>query len=517
MKAKSGKGISRRDFLKYSGVVAATGALGGVSTKRVLAKGSADELVVGFSGDPGHMDPTIEAGMLGWSTFAHMFETCVWRDKNSKPTPRLAEKWEQVSPTAMRWYLRKGVKFHNGEDFTAEAVKLTIEKLTAPGSRSPSKGRLSPIAGFKIHDAHTIDLITEKPTRPLLRNTTSTFIISPRALQEFGDKFSTNPVGTGQMRFVEYRPGQYVVLEANPEYWGKKPSIERLRIRFIPETGTRIAALIIGEVMMINNIPPDQFSRIQKNPNLKLLVSPTNRVVFVTLRCDHEPFNDKRVRQAMNYAIDKETLTKDLMGGMSQVAKSPLPQRVFGAHPGLTPYKYDPDRAKKMLAEAGANGATFYFGSPKGRYLMDKQVGEAIAGYLSAVGLNVKFENPIWSTFAAEITKFEKCKYDGYLFGYGVSNDEPDMLMWSHFHSKAPRRTMYSNPEVDRLLNEARETFDEKKVEELYHKAQEIVWDECPWIFTYEQPDICAINEKLQWSAGRLDEYYLFYDATLKA
>lgn len=522
MKGKSRKGISRRDFLKYSGFAAATGALGTLSSRRAFGQAPsvikpAKELTVAFSGDPGHMDPRVEAGMIGYSIFDHMVETWVYRDKDCRSIPLLAEKWEQASPTALRLYLRKGVKFHNGEDFTAESVKLSIEQVAAPTSRSPMKMKMEAIRDFKIHDPHTIDLITAAPNRPLAGNSSLTYMISPRALRELGDKFSTKPVGTGQMKFVEYRPGQHVVMEPNPDYWGQKSNFQRLRIRFITEAGTRIAALETGEVMMINNVPPDQVSRLRANPNVQVVVSPTNRMMFSTIRCDRKPFNDKRVRQAMNYAVDKKALTQGILGGMAPMPKGLLAEGVLRAHPGLPPYAYDPDRAKKLLKEAGAMGATFNFGAPNGRYLMDRQIGEAIAGFLSEVGLNVKFENPIWSVFISQITKYEKCPYDGYIFGYGVLSGDPDWQMWDHYHSKAVKRTFYNNPEVDRLLDAARETFDEGKVKELYYKAQEIVWEECPWIFLYEQPDICAINKKLKNWTGRRDECYLFHKASLEA
>jgi ABC-type transport system substrate-binding protein len=290
-----------------------------------------------------------------------------------------------------------------------------------------------------------------------------------------------------------------------------------MRIRFIPENGTRLAALEAGEVMMINNVPPDQVGALRGNPNLQVISVPSNRVIFVSLRTDRKPFNDKRVRQAMNYAIDREAITKGIFSGMAPVSRAPLPSGVFGFHTGLTPYPYDPERAKKLLAEAGATGATFNFGAPNGRYLMDKQVGEAIAGYLDAIGLKVAFENPSWSTFVSEITKFEKAKYDGYMFGWGIVTAEPDQLMGEHFYSVNARRTLYNNPEVDRLIVDARENFDDARVRADYQKAQEILWNECPWIWLYEQPDITAINKKLRGFAGRRDEYLMFWDASLDA
>jgi peptide/nickel transport system substrate-binding protein len=512
--------ITRRQALQLAAAGGAT-LLGLWPRSQVLAAPAiikpAAELVVAFSADPGHMDPRVEAGGIGWSIFEHIFDNFVFRDERTNPIPWLVERWEQVSPNALRWQLRQGVKFHNGEEFTAESVKVSFEQYTAPTSRSPWKNRLAVVKEFKAPDPHTVDLITEHPNRPLLRNSTSAMALSPRALRELGDKFATNPVGTGQMRFVEYQPGQYVVMEENAAYWGQRSNFKQIRFRFIPENGTRLAALEAGEVMMVNNVPPDQIGRLKANPNLRVLAAPTNRVMFVTLRNDRKPFNDKRVRQAMNYAIDKEAITQDLMGGMAPIARAPLPEAVLGFHPGLPPYKYDPERAMKLLAQAGAKGATFNFGAPNGRYLLDKQVGEAIAGYLEAVGLKVAFENPAWSTFVSEVTKYDKSKYDGYLFGWGVVSGEPDQLMGDHFSSKSVARTKYHNPEVDRLLEEGQESFDEAKVKAAYMRAQEIIWDECPWIFLYEQPDITAVNKRLQWSGGRRDEYWLFFTASLEA
>lgn len=510
--------LTRRQALELAAVGGAA-VLGLWPRRTVLAAPAvpAAELVVAFSADPGHMDPRVEAGVPGFSIFLHMHDPLVWRDERTNPIPWLVEHWEQVSPNTLRWHLRKGVKFHNGEEFTAESVKVSFEQYSAPTSRSPWRNRLAVVKEFRAPDPHTIDLVTAHPNRPLLRNSTSTMVLSPRALRELGDKLATNPVGTGQMRFVEYQPGQHVVMEANPEYWGQRSNIKQMRVRFIPENGTRLAALEAGEVMMVNNVPPDQIGRLRGNPNLQVLASPTNRVIFVTLRTDRKPFHDKRVRQAMNYAIDKQAITQDLLGGMAPIARAPLPEAVFGFHPDLPPYTYDPERAMKLLAEAGATGATFNFGTPNGRYLLDKQVGEAIAGYLEAVGLKVIFENLAWSAFISEVTKYDKTKYDGYLLGWGVVTGEPDQLMGDHFYSKKVGYTKYDNPEVDRLIDEARESFDEARVKAAYARAQAIVWDECPWIFLYEQPDISAINRKLKWAAGRRDEYLLFWDASIEA
>jgi peptide/nickel transport system substrate-binding protein len=516
------KGVNRRRFLQVAGAAAGAAALGrlpGVSSAGAPAvMKSTPELVVAFSVDPGHFDPRVEAGVPGFSMmYPHMFETIVWRrqDLSLDPALSLAERWEQVNPTTLRFTLRQGVKFHNGDDFDAEAVKVTATAYTAPESKFPVKSSMAVTREVRVADKHTVDYITEVPSRPLLRILAFQAMMSPRAMQELGPKIATNPIGTGPYKFVEYIPGQHVLMEVNPQYWGRKPPSNRLKIRFIPENGTRLAALESGEVMMVTNVPPDSIKRLQSNPNLDMRTSVTNRIMFITLRTDRPPWTDKRARQALNYAVDKEAITKDLLGGLAPIAEAPLPPAVFGSHTGLKPYPYDPAKAKQLLAEAGASGATFNLGVPNGRYLLDKQIGEAIAGYLSDVGLQVNLENPIWSSFVTEISKFDKAKYDGYFFGWGVVTAEPDQLMREHFHSKFTRRNAYRNPEVDRLVDEAAESFDEPKVKAAYTRAQEIVWDECPWIFLHLQPDLNAVNRRLQGFVARPDEWLILTEAHL--
>ena len=522
-KERTQAGMNRRGFLRVAGA-AAGAAAGALPASRAMAAAApavirpTPELVVAFSVDPGHLDPRVEAGVPGFSMmYPHMYETIVWRRKDITPDASLslAERWEQLNPTTLRLRLRRGVKFHNGEEFEGEAVKLTNSLFTAPESKFPTKSSMMVTREVRVVDKYTVEYLTSAPSRPLLRILQFQTMMSPRALKDLGPKIATNPVGTGPYKFVEYVPGQHVLMELNPQYWGPKPKSTRLKIRFIPENGTRTAALESGEVMMVTNVPPDSIKRLQANPQLEMRTSVTNRIMFVTLRTDRAPFNDKRVRQAMNYAIDKEAITKGLLGGLAPIAQGPMPPAVFGAHTGLRAYPYDPGKAKQLLAAAGASGATFNLGVPNGRYLLDKQIGEAIAGYLTDAGLTVNFENPTWSSFVTEISKFDKAKYDGYLFGWGVVNGEPDILMREHFHSKFTRRNAYKHPDVDRLVDEAAESFDEAKVKAAYFKAQEIVWDECPWIFLHLQPDLNAVNKRLQGFEARPDEWLILTEAYL--
>jgi peptide/nickel transport system substrate-binding protein len=215
---------------------------------------------------------------------------------------------------------------------------------------------LAVVRDVQVVDKSTVDYITAVPNRPLLRALSSQTTLSPRALQELGPKIATNPVGTGPYKFIEYVPGQHLLMEVNPNYWGPKPKSQRLKIRFLPENGTRVAALESGEVMLITNVPPDTIKRLKSNPQLEMRTAVTNRIMLVNLRTDRPPWNDKRARQALNYAIDKEAITEGILGGLAPSARAPLAPALLGSHPGLQPYPYDPEKAKKLLAAAGAIG-----------------------------------------------------------------------------------------------------------------------------------------------------------------
>jgi len=412
--------------------------------------------------------------------------------------------------------LRKGVQFTNGEEFNAAAVQASFSAFAGNDSKIGWKAVLAPIKAYRTVDPYTIDLLTETPLRPLLRNTTSSFAMSPRAVHGPRDEFTSHPIGTGQMKFVEYRPGQHVIVESNPQYWGPKSHFDRIQFRFIKENGTRIAALQAGDVMMIDNVPPDQVAGLKANPALNVLVAPTNRTILIAIRADRKPFDDVRVRQAMNYAVDKESITKNIFGGMAAVARSVMTNVVFGYDGSLPPYRYDPDKAKKLLSDAGATGATFRFGAPNGRYLLDKQVAEALVEYLDAVGLKVVFDNPDWGVFVQEVYKPTDSKYDGYMFGWSIPANEPDSVMHEWFYSKTSYfRSSYRNPQVDSLIEQGEQTFDLSQARQAYQKLQRIIWQDAPWIFLYEQPQVYAINKKLQWTDGRRDEYMLFKDASV--
>jgi peptide/nickel transport system substrate-binding protein len=473
----------------------------------------ADELVVALTPDPINMSPWLPNSMTGYSMHYHVHEPVIFRDENMELTPVLAESWEQVEPTTLQLNLRQGVMFTNGEELTSEAVKFSYEKVLDEGHGALWRGMIASISEIETPDDYTVLLHTPEPNRALLRNLTLVGIMTENIFDEIGGDWATNAIGTGPYKFVEFRPAERLVLERNDDYWGDLAATRRLDIRVITETGTRVSALQTGEVLVVNNVPPDQVDRIEQDPNLEIMSTPTARIVYLGIRVDREPFDDVRVRQAINYAVNAEEIVEGLFLGLTDAADGPLAPMVYGAKNDFGVWPYDPDRARELLEEAGVSqGQRIVLGTPDGRYIQDRQVSEAVAGYLAEVGFDVDFRAAEFGEFQNEVLRGAESEYDLHLLAWGVINMEPDYQLRAHFHSEwTDTRTGYGNPEVDELLdNAAASVDDDDQALEYLHAAQEIIWEECPWIWLYYQPEIHGVNTRVSGYTPRPDEYILF-------
>jgi ABC-type transport system substrate-binding protein len=502
--------VSRRRFLSTTAAFGVLTALDpGAGGRRAAAAGT--DLRVGMSVDPvtpGDPRQTM-SGLAGLSqAVPHVFETLVVRDDAMRPGPGLAERWDQIDPTTLRLHLRKGVKFHNGEPFDGESVKYTIESILAPASKSHRKSQIQAVKEISIPSAHVVDLNTGVPNRPLLRMLGNIPIMAPKASQAQGERIATTPVGTGPFRHAEYLPGNRWVLKASPDYWGPRPRLQQVTWRYVKDDGARVAALLAGDVDVINNVPPDQIGRVKSAGKAVESVVGTF-IIYCGMRCDRGPFTDIRVRQALNYAVDKKAIVDKLLAGQGQVADSPLaPTLAYRRSLGAWPY--DPERARALLKEAGYDGRTareVVFGTAVGRYIRDREIGQAISGYLEAVGFKHRFEAPDWPAYFSAVRRGgDSSKYDMFILGYGPQSMEPDQLLSYAFQSKPYLNTMaYANPEVDRLLQAGRETFDESKLAGIYGDLTKTVWNDAPVIWLHFQPEITAFASGLKGYGPRAD------------
>ena len=515
-RALLGQPLSRRRVLGMVGAglgAVAIHPLGGSAAARQAGGEPAGELVFGVAADPVSMDPRVSIVTSGFAMLRHVYEPLVFRDDQMQLIPVLAESWERPDPRIWQFRLRQGVKFHNGEDFDAESVRYTLESILSGENAWVNTQFASYIAAIErveVTDPHTVLLHTTQPSNALINNLALIGMLPPKAAAEAGENFTNTPIGTAPYRVTEYASNSRMVVEAFDGYWGEKPASQKITFRILPEDATRLAALESGEVHLINNLPIDAIDRIEGGADLQVLSVPTTRIMFVGWWNDREPFTDVRVRQAMNYAIDKESLVTDLFGGQAQVASGPTHPSVRGFNDQLQPYAYDPDKARALLDQAGfGDGLQITFGYPTGRYLMDKQVGEAVIGMLAEVGVECMPETAEWGTF---FNNRSEGKYDAWLYGFGAVTVDPDFALQWFWRAPAAGGN-YENEQVAQLLAAADAEIDPETSTDLYRQAQKIIWDEAPWAFMYYQPDVYGASSALQGFAPRIDEYFLLFNA----
>ncbi len=477
------------------------------------APASGTLLRIGVDVDPGNYDTRVTQPVSSVGIIMHVTEPLLHRDKDMKTVALLAESWEPVEGKGWRFKLRKGVKFHNGEDFNAESVKYTIDSTQDPNQKwvhPQSRSMVTAIDHVEIEDPYSVLLVTKGFSRGLVSNIAGLGMVPPKYGAQVGDQFGMKPVGTGRYRFVEYVPGSSLVMDANKDYWGTKAGTDRLELRFLKENATRLAALEAGEVKLINNVPPDAVNRLKGRGELVVAQVATTRQMHLQMQYDKGVFADKRLRHAINYAIDKDTLVKAIMGGLGEVVHHPWHPSIMGRNDSLPQYTYNPDKAKQLMAEAGKpNGFEFSLGSPVGRYLQDKQISEAIVQQLAKVGIKATLDAREWASFWQNHTDR---KYDAALVGYAVPTFDPE---WASMWFWKSSLVGFNNAKVKELFQAADATPDANKAADFYKEAQAIIWDDMPFAWLYYQPEIDAYHKDVKNWAPRADEYLMFWDATL--
>jgi peptide/nickel transport system substrate-binding protein len=501
-----------------------------VSLAAVLASpAAAQELTIGVSAEPSALDPHYHNLGPNNAMRRHMFESLVLTDENQRLSPGLAASYEPLDDTTWEFKLREGVKFHDGSPFTARDVVFTVCRIpTVENSPSSFTVYTKAIAGMEVKDPHTLIIKTDGPY-PLMPNEAASWgILSATANGVTGDiGFSRDgcsgidsypktedfnsgkaAVGTGMYKFKEFTRGEKVVLARNDDYWGDKGDWATVTFRPITSDGPRVAALLAGDVDLIENPPLQDLERI-KSEGFEVAQGLSNRVIY--LHMDHEgepspgitgtdknPLKDIRVRKALSMAINRDAIVERIMNGVAVPAGELLPQGMFGTTPGAEAEKYDPEGAKKLLAEAGyPNGFGLTIGSPNDRYINDAQVTQAVAQMLTRIGIQTQVDAVTASTFFKRRNAFE---FSVYLAGWGAATGEMSSPLRALVATKNKEKGYggtnagrYSNPEMDALIDQALATVDDDKREALLQQASQVViqdygilplhFEVTPWAF----------------------------------
>ena len=458
-----------------------------------------NELSFALTTDPKSLDPRSIGGDYNFTILAYITERlCEYDMTQGKFVPVLATSWTRPDKLTWRFKLRQGVSFHNGEPFNAEAVKFTIDSIKDPAKAWSNASWVGDISAVKIVDDYTVDLITENPSRSMLANLGYLFILPPKATTELGDRFGVQPIGTGKFVLDKYYPNERIVMKRNDNYWGQKPKLEKVTAKILPESATRLAALETGEVALIPNLSPDSIARMKANPKLSVVVGDPARIMHIAFILGRKPFDNHKVREAFNYAVDRQAIVDTVMMGLAKVADAQLYHASSpGFNPNLKAYNYDPQKAKKLLAEAGyPDGITVTFGSPNGRYLRDRMVCEAIVGQMAEAGITVKLEALEWGTFwSRAVTNHE---FDMFFLGWISPASPYTQLTWWFRTNPKSSKSNYSNPQVDKLLIEAQNVLTDEEENQVYSKIQELLWNDLPWISLYFSPKIYGIDASLE-------------------
>ena len=471
---------------------------------------------------------------------AHVFETLVKADASLKTYPGLAESWKALSDTEWEFKLRKGVKWHNGEPFTAEDVAATIKRIpNVPNSPASFSVFVRAIKEVKVIDPHTIRFTTAT-TYPLLPSDMVSVAIVPKSVAETAKTEDFNSgkamIGTGPFRFQEYVSGDRIILVRNKDYYDAQQSWDKVTFRIITSAPARVAALLSGDVHMIEGVPTADAAKLSKDARVTVSNAVSNRMIYLHLDSNREknspfvtmtdgkpleanPLRDARVRRAISKMIDRNAIVSRVMEGQAIAAGQLLDESFFGTSKKLKPDAYDPAGAKKLMAEAGyPNGFGVTLHSPNNRYINDGATAQAVAQFLSRNGIPTKVDTMPSNIF---FTRASKQEFSFILAGWGAASGDtssPLRSLLATYDAKAgmgaANRGRFSSPELDALIAKALVIIDDKQRDAALALASEKAIELMGLIPLHYEVSTWATRKGISYT-GRADQYTLAQDAKL--
>jgi peptide/nickel transport system substrate-binding protein len=507
----------------------------------VGAASAGSTLVFGSSGDAVRLDPGDVTDGESIQRMDNIFEGLVEFEAGSVLIqPCLATSWEtSADGKEITFHLRKGVKFHDGTDFNADAVVFSFARQYDLEHPYHQYGEW-PYWGYMYSDIGKVEKIDDYTVKVVLKNINASImtslamftvnIVSPANAEEYKEDAFKNPCGTGPFKFVEWVKDDHITLEANEDYWRERAKLDKLIFRVIPDVSARLLALEVGEVHGVEHLDPAHFDKIKANKDLKLLSEPGMNIGYMAINTGYgyidanhnsvrdieteplvktpgyfEPLTKKKVRQAINMAIDKQSIVDNLYMGTAIKAKNGLPPFMLGYNDDIVDYPYDPAKAKELLAEAGYPDGfevTLYVMPVSRPYMFDPpKIGEAIQSYLAAVGITVKFYQVDWGTYLQET---EEGNHQMCLLGWTGDNGDPDNFLNVLYGANrcvigtAGNYAFYTNSTAQALLTAALQTYDTEKRATYYKKFQEMIHEEACFVYLAHSNQNLAFRVNVQ-------------------
>lgn len=490
-----------------------TSKTAGTSSKKET-KSPDNDLVIAIEGSVSSLDPANIPDTTSIAATRGMYENLVQFNEKNELVGQLAKSWD-ISPDSLTYtfHLRDGVKFHDGTDFNAQAVKANYDRVVDKKNNLRQRRTFivthddnteTPrVASIETPNADTIVFKLTEPWSPFINRLTQFCIISPTALEKYGNNIMNHPCGTGPYVFKDWVEGDHTTMTRNDNYWGEKPSVDSVTIKEVPEAGTRTAMLQTGEADMVYPMPADQIEAVKDKDNVKINKADSNILRYVTLNMNLPELKNKKVRQAMNYAIDKDAYVKLMYSGYGKPATSIVPSIISG-YEKQKPYTYNLDKAKKLMKEAGYEKGfklTLWGDNTtqeiKGMTFIKQQ--------LEQIGIEVNVMPMDPATINDKIyVPMNEAEINMWYVNWSASDFTMDGSLRSILYSTMAPPTSantayYKNSEFDKLMDEGLKTADVKKQDEIYGKAQKMAWDDAPWLFLGNDQIIDATQS---WLSG---------------
>ena len=425
-----------------------------------------------------------------------LYETLVERRPDGAIVPQLATEWTQVNPTTWEFTLRKGVKFQDGTDFNAQAVKITLDRILDKSNSFPRRNLISMIKEVQVIDDHKVRIITEFPFSALLIHLSHSGVsmISPKAIAENDTKpLAQNPCGTGPFKLVKWTKGQEIVMERFDGYWGEKPKIAKAIFKVVPEDATRLAMVKTGEAQAAEAVPVTDAERLSKELDMNLVKSLSYRVEFVAMNTSQAPFNNPKVREAVSLALDFDAIYKGVFSGSGKKEVSTLGPDVFG-YTKLDSYPHDIEKAKKLMVEAGyANGAKVILITPDRKIRLN--LAEVIQAQLKPLGITVEIRSWDMGTYMEESRKGD---FQLNLTGWSNQTGDGDygyVAPFTKAGAKHENNSRYADIQVEQWVQEARQEMDMEKRKAIYVKIQQKIREDRP-VLTTQVTEHLMISKK---------------------
>jgi len=477
------------------------------------------KVVVAQGVDPTTMDPHQQRETSTVNVLLHIYDPLLERDAQdpTKFNGILATSWTQVDPTTVEFKLQAGVTFSGGEPFDAECVKYNVDRLLGflPGTEPALLAyQFGTIESTEVVDAETVRIKTKVPDPLILSRMALLYMIPTGSVDADPEALMSEPNGTGPYNLVEWDRNNQVVLQAKEDYFRGAPTVDELVFRTIPEASTRLAEIQVGNVDIITNVPPENAAEVGSQGQADVKEVPSSRIAAVWLDTLENPtLAKKEVRQALNYAVDVEAITQDVMSGYGMPVATIVPSYWVAYNPDLKPYPFDQAKARELLAAAGVpDGFEVEMLLPRGRYLMAEEVAQAVVADLAGVGVNVKLNAVEFGVFA-EATQARQIPGMFYA-AWGEPFFDPGGMLEVTVRSGTDGFSWFNNPEIDALIDEAQSTVGDEHVNNL-QEVEKAIYEDPPFIFLFAQKDLYGVSNRLDWSP-RSDEWIILYGASVK-